>query len=78
MSRLLQELSIEPQCLMALGDGENDVEMLQVSLANSLGMGGFHLCLWCTVLLALLNRTALSTPELIVDNGERASGSGGA
>ena len=30
VSRLLQELSVEPQNLMALGDGENDVEMLQV------------------------------------------------
>lgn len=31
MSRLLQELNVEPQNLMALGDGENDVEMLQVT-----------------------------------------------
>ena len=30
VSRLLHELNVEPQHLMALGDGENDVEMLQV------------------------------------------------
>ena len=30
VSRLLQELHVGPENLMALGDGENDVEMLQV------------------------------------------------
>ncbi|CAL5223726.1 g6283 [Coccomyxa viridis] len=31
VTRLLQELNVEPQNLMALGDGENDVEMLQLA-----------------------------------------------
>jgi len=30
VSKLLHELNVDPQNLMALGDGENDVEMLQV------------------------------------------------
>lgn len=30
MACLLKELGLEPQHLMAIGDGENDVEMLQV------------------------------------------------
>ena len=29
MALLLQELGVQPENLMALGDGENDVEMLQ-------------------------------------------------
>ena len=33
VSKLLQELNVEPQHLMTLGDGENDVEMLQVGPA---------------------------------------------
>ena len=41
MSRLLEELNVEAQNLMALGDGENDVEMLQVSRAHSLSREGF-------------------------------------
>ena len=28
---LLEELGVQPESLMALGDGENDVEMLQAS-----------------------------------------------
>jgi HAD superfamily hydrolase (TIGR01484 family) len=32
VARLLKELGVRPEELMAIGDGENDVEMLQVSL----------------------------------------------
>ena len=39
MSKLLQELDVDPVNLLALGDGENDVEMLQVRLITTLGEG---------------------------------------
>jgi HAD superfamily hydrolase (TIGR01484 family) len=32
---LLRELGVRPEHLMALGDGENDVEMLQVLLMHA-------------------------------------------
>lgn len=40
MACLLKELGLEPQHLMAIGDGENDVEMLQARTLAPLHWSG--------------------------------------
>ena len=70
VTRLLQELNVEPQNLMALGDGENDVEMLQVCIWLILGEGDTSILLLHISKTPFLCTLRLNGPEVLMSEDQ--------